>query len=641
MTPYRHLFSPFDLGPLRLRNRIVCSPLTTNLGTDEGLSTERHFAFWRARARGGAGLVILDSSFPEMRGKGFASQVGIHSDETIPALRKIATALREEGAACALQIEHSGAQTTSQTSGHVPVAPSAIPDPRYGEVPHALTSAEIESVVESFGQAGRRIKEAGFDALEIHGAHGYLVHQFLSPYFNKRVDDYGGDIGSRTRFAREIIARTRQLVGSDYPILFRISARDGLKGGLEIDDAVRICEVLVDAGVDVLDVSAGIGATSQIMGPPAGTPQGPLVDFAHRIKQTVAIPVIAVGRILDANLANEVISQGKADLVALGRALIADPEWPNKVREERLEEITKCIGCCGCNARSRRPDIICLVNSRVGLEDMGEPLPTDAPKRVAVVGGGLGGLEAARVAAQRGHAVSVWGAGDQAGGLFGLRSKAPGRAEFGDAVSMSLENLARLEVPYRDQPQGWEQELLAWAPDQIVYARSGTPLQELPGKLCSHPTLQAIDVLDREEVPGRRVAVLGGGVLGCEAALRLAKAGKQVTIAGHGSKLAPDTHRSIQQHLIADLQALGVDVLLDFDSITADGRDLLFHFADTRNRQVVASVDTIVLALGFEQAAPPDILQRLDTEIHVIGDAYGASDLAELVRAGALLGRAI
>lgn len=633
MNPYPALFSPFDLGPLRLRNRIVCSPLTTNLGTDEGLSTARHLEFWRARARGGAGLVILDSAFPERRGKGFLSQVGCHSDETVPALRSIATVLRSEGAASALQIEHSGAQTTSLISGERPVAPSPVPDPRHGEMPHVLTGAEIASVIESFAQAARRIKEAGFDAVEIHGAHGYLVHQFLSPYFNHRGDEYGGDTLARTRFAREILARVRELVGADFPILFRISARDGLEGGLELEETLRICQILVEHGVDVLDVSAGVGATSHIMGPPAGTEQGPLVEFAHRVKQTVSVPVITVGRILDPSLAESIVATGRADLVAFGRALIADPDWPNKVRERRLAEVTTCVGCCGCNARSRRPDIICVVNSAVGLEDRPPLRPAESPSRVAVLGTGLGGLEAARAAAERGHEVRIWEPHAELGGLFGLRSRTPGRSEFHKAVTMSVAALKRLAVPIHEGANDWAGQIREWQPHHLIHAQAGCPRATIPGDLRCLPVVQAVDVLAGTRTP-HRVVVLGAGVMGSETALHLARQGRKVSLLSLGSTIANDTHRSIQQHLLLDLAQAAVTTLHDVKTLTESAAGLTVLSSEG---ETVLHPDAIVLALGFEEAILP-ALPDLTSRVHPLGDAYGASDLAELVRAGFLLG---
>ena len=640
MNQYPELFSPFELGPLALRNRIVCSPLTTNLGTPEGLSTRRHLEFWKARAKGGAGLVILDSAYPDPRGKGFASQIGCHSDSTIPGLRAVAEAIRAEGAISALQIEHSGVQTNSQMAGGRPVAPSRVPDPRRTEIPHQLSPNEIEQTVESFGQAARRIKDAGFDAVEIHGAHGYLVHQFLSPYFNRRTDSYGGDTQSRVRFAREIVAHVRGVVGSDYPILFRISAVDGLEGGLEFEETIRIAEMLVDCGIDALDVSAGVGATSHLMGPPAGTPHGPLIDFARRVREVVRIPVIAVGRILDPGLANSIIESGKADLVALGRALIADPDWPNKAREGRTSEITTCIGCCGCNARSRRPDVICVVNSRVGLEDRLDYRRANHPKRVAVVGSGLGGLEAARVAAERGHLVKVWEPDSHVGGLLGLRARTPGRAEFIEAVTMNVAALERKGVSVA-RSANWVDEVRDWMPNQLVDARSGAPGRSFPGGVRHLPVVQAVDVLRGCAVPGEQVVILGGGALGCEVGLHLAAQGFRIRLLSLGRGIATDTHPSIQQQLRMKLAENKIQPVLQVTSVDEVASGLRVQVAESEEAMEDLVVDAAILALGF---GPPDELSSEILEVvpmdsvHVVGDAYGASDLAEIVRAGALLG---
>ncbi len=427
------LFDPISIRALVLPNRILMPAMTTRLAAADGSVTPELIAYYLERARGGTGLIIVEMTSPEPAGRHRAGELSITDGKYRDGLRRLNDRLHEAGARTAIQIGHAGGHTRADVTGHPPVAPSAIPhvvqevDTRT-IVPEAMTQARIQQVVQAFAEAAQWAKSGGFDAAEIHGAHGYLIAQFLTPLENRRTDEYGGSLPNRARFALEVLRAARQRVG-DFPLLFRISADEYAPGGLTPAEAVEVCRWAEQAGADALHVSAGCYRSlpsGAVMTPPMNYPDGVFVHLAQAVKAAVSVPVVAVGRLHDPALAARVVAEGKADLVALGRALVADPHWPRKAREARGEPIRACISCNTCVDGMREGSRIqCLVNPAAARETQFSLQPAARPRRVLVAGGGPAGMEAAAALARRGHTVALVERNTVLGGQWVQAMKAP------------------------------------------------------------------------------------------------------------------------------------------------------------------------------------------------------------------------
>ena len=427
------LFDPIAIRGMEVPNRIVMPAMTTRLAAPDGGVTPDLIQYFVARAEGGTGLITVEMCSPDPAGRHRARELGIYDDRFVPGLRELTVRLRAAGSRVAVQIGHAGGHTRQDVTGHPPVAPSAVPhvvqevDTR-SVLPEELTREGIRAVVQAFAEAAERAKVAGFDAVELHGAHGYLIAQFLSPLDNLRGDEYGGRLRNRARFALEVVDACRKRVG-DFPLIFRFSADEYAPGGFTLEEAKELAPWLAEAGVDALHVSAGCYRSlpsGAIMIPPMGYPGGVFLHLARAVKAVVRVPVIAVGRIHDPEIAEMAVREGHADMVALGRQLIADPEWPRKVREGRTDEIRPCIACNTCVDGMREGDRIkCLVNPWAGREGQRRTTAADRPRRILVVGGGPAGMEAARLLAERGHRVVLVERRGELGGQLRLAAKAP------------------------------------------------------------------------------------------------------------------------------------------------------------------------------------------------------------------------
>jgi len=428
------------------------SPMGTATHGPEGEITERTINYYAERAKGGVGFIICQSSIIMWESRA-PHRPSIYADKFIPGMQKISEAIHQNGVKAAFQLVHHG-RLLADLKGTMPnpedikvIAPSPVPRllraieipesreqqketvwVRGNEPPQEASKEDIKRITRSFAEAAYRIKEAGFDAVEIHGGHGYLISQFLSPLVNRRNDEYGGSIEKRARFACEVIAAVKQKVGPGFPVLFRLSGSDFLPGGINIEEVVQQSPLFVEAGADALDVSASEQASIDWQYPSFLFPPGALIHLAQAVKKVVKVPVITVGKINDPYLAEEILSQGKADFVALGRALFADPYWPQKVKEGRLEEIRPCIYCLNCFNFGAHPHLLkegfsCAVNPAVLREKEFALKIALKPKKVMVVGGGPAGMEAARTLAERGHRVTLYEQNDYPGGQWYIASQ--------------------------------------------------------------------------------------------------------------------------------------------------------------------------------------------------------------------------
>ncbi|MEW6398878.1 MAG: FAD-dependent oxidoreductase [Bacillota bacterium] len=425
-------FQPFRLGPVTLRNRVVMPAMTTRLAAADGSVTDELVAYYEARARGGAGLITVEMASPDPGGRHREREVGVCDDRYVNGLARLVRVLKQHGSAVFVQLGHAGSRSPADVCGGDPVGPSLVTHRVLEKGWHvvrarALNVREIEMLADSFARAAVRARQAGFDGVEIHAGHGYLLGQFLSPLDNHRTDAYGGSLENRARFVLEVLARCRESLGPDFPIVLRITADEFAPGGITLPEAINVCVWAADAGASAIHVSAGSynSPSPHAMTPPMTSPYGTFVSFAREVKKAVRVPVIAVGRIHRPELADEIIERGWADLIAVGRALIADPEWPLKAQAGAWEDIRPCLSCNRCREEMMAGQIRCSVNPWVGRERGWCPRPAECARRILVVGGGPAGLELARSLALKGHRVELWERRPELGGQLLLAARAP------------------------------------------------------------------------------------------------------------------------------------------------------------------------------------------------------------------------
>lgn len=579
MNPYPLLFQPGRIGTLALRNRIVMAPLGTNLaGTDGGVT--RELIDWcAARAWGGAGLVIVENSLADVRfGRGLARALRLDDPRFTPGLNALAEAVQAAGAKIAIQINIQGAGVDMDLlPGVQPVGPSDLAyvfdsGPGSGlparmrkpKQVRALRVEEMKELCAAFTRASAVVKAAGFDALEIHGAHGYLLAGFLSPFSNRRQDEYGGELEGRVRFAAEVYAGIRAEVGPEFPILFRFSGREYLEGGREIEEARALARRLEEMGVDALHISAGISMRAESytwMNPPASFSPGAFIEDARAIREAVRIPVIGVGKIRDPRFAESLLAEGKADFIGLGRTLIADPEWPRKAREGREREIRRCISCNRCLRIMYRRTIRCAVNARAGQEGAFPIVAASRPRRVAVVGGGPAGMEAARAAAERGHRVTLFEKERSLGGQLRLALIPPGKKDLaGFLAGLRSQAMSRAEVRLGKKIEA--EDLLRERFDFVIVATGCAPPQRpgFPG------AARAWDVLaGKVKLQGGRAVVAGESRVACETAEFLARRQKKevkIIHPGTAEALGREMEAIFERRLILQrLREWGVEIL--------------------------------------------------------------------------------
>lgn len=591
---------------MEVRNRIVMPPMATGFASGDGSVTDRQVAYYEERARAGPGLIIVEISCIDAPvGRGLARQICIDRDAFIPGLARLASAIKRHGARAAIQLHHAGRQTSSRITGLKPVAPSPIPG-REGEMPEELTIEGIKRLVDRFAQAARRAKEAGFDGVEVHGAHGYLVGQFLSPLSNKRQDEYGGSLENRARFLVEVIRAIRSEVGRDYPVWCRLSAVElNVEGGITLEETKTVARLAEEAGADAIHVSAHAAGVARR--PPMAQPPGAFVEYAEAIKKAVTVPVIAVGRITP-EIGEEALRQGRADFVAMGRQLLADAHTVEKIASGRLEDIRPCLRCFYCLdsvGRRKGNGVGCTVNPTLGREREWAPLPAGKKKRVVVVGGGPGGMQAAVVAAQRGHEVVLFEQAEELGGQLILAAKPPFKDTIETYRQYLIGQVRKLGVGVRLRQKFTPDLLSELKPDVVILATGVRPfIPDIPG-VRGENVLLASQVLCGA-VTGRRVAIIGGELVGCETALYLLDRGKQVTIMRRGARLATRVNRSLREPMLERLRVKGATILtgVEYEEISSDG----VMIKDSAGNRRMVGADTVVLATG---ARPDDELAKL------------------------------
>ena len=487
---------------------------------DNGSISDATVEHYRRRAGGGPAMVITEACAVSPEGVVSAHHARIYEDRFIEGLSRVASAIKEEGCVPAAQIHHSGRQTSVKVIKRKPLAPSPLPCPAIRGDVEPLSIDGIQELVKKFGDAAERAYQAGFELIEIHGAHGYLINQFLSGFSNIRNDEYGGTVAARTRFAREIVEELRRRVGHEFPISFKISAEEYVDGGLTTTESIEILKILVDAGIDIVQVSAGNDLTPEWICQPMFMEKACLVNSAKQVKQALDIPVMVVGRINDPQIANEIIAQAKADLVCMGRGLLADPEMPLKAQEGRLDEIRTCIACNTCmESIFKRGRIECLVNPMLGREKEMAFIPTSKPKKIMVVGGGPGGLNVAWIAAKRGHDVHVYEKRCELGGQL-LPGSLPGhKAELRTLIQFQKKQAELFGVKCHLNHEVSAEDINVFNPDVVILATGSRPALPSVEGIEKDIVLTYEAVLNDQPVDFQSVVIVGGGPTGLELAL--------------------------------------------------------------------------------------------------------------------------
>ena len=636
-TKFSKVLEPFKIGKLELKNRFVMSPMVTNYCDHEGHVTERFKAYHEARAKGGVGLIIIEATYVTPTGKGFSNECGISNDSHIDGLRELTNTVHKYGTKIATQLYHGGRQTHASVIGKAPTAPSPIACPVCQEVPEELSIPEIKRIVTQFGDAAKRAVKAGFDAIELHGAHGYLLNQFMSSYSNKRTDEYGGSLENRMRFPLEVLKSVRDAVGKDFPLIYRLSSVEFVEGGLTLEDAKAFAKVLVDHGIDAINVSGGVYESAAMIIQPAAIPQGLYIENAYEIKKAInsAVPVMVVGRIKEPMMAEKIIEEGKGDLVVIGRALIADPEFPNKIANNELDDIRKCIGCNqGCIDRLFMDiDIGCLVNAMAGNEldyDMDKAVDK---KKVVVVGSGPAGLEAARVAALRGHDVTIFEKEAKIGGQLNIATVPPYKNEVADLITFLTDAIEKLHVKVVLNKEADVDTIKAAKADVVIIATGSAPVTpNIPG-VNNKYVLNAHDVLNGNVKVGKNVVVVGGGSVGCETAEYLAKAGKNVTVVEMLDDIIQDAGMLVKALMLDRLAKAGITVMKKTKVIEIKDNCILVK--TTGGNECLINTDTVVIAVGVRPVnALSDKLKGAKIPHVVIGDCVKPRKIYEAIQEG-------
>ena len=635
MTELARLLEPGRIGKLELKNRVVYPPMGTRLFTEQGEVSDRLIAYYAERARGGVGLIVFESTYP--RAGGYRGRVCLDDDRFIPQLKRLTDAIHAEGAKVVCQVNvHRG-----RTDEHDSASASAVPHPYTGKVPRMVSIAELKRLEEEFGQGVRRVKEAGFDGVMVHGANGYLISEFMSPITNKRTDEYGATLEGRARFALELVQVSRQNIGPDYPIIFRLMADDRLEGGFGLKDAIAVSRMLEQSGVDAIDVTTGFLDTDEWIAPTMSMPVAGNTHHSEAIKKEVGIPVMVAGRINDPYLAEQVLREGKADFADMGRAFLADPQILKKAIEGRAGDMRKCIGCSRCSesiVETRNP-LQCSVNPAVGKERefASGLIPAAKKKRVLVIGGGMAGMQAAVLSAQRGHHVTLWEAGDKLGGEINLAVLPPGKGDLHYLLDYLAAQIRREGVAVEFGKKASRNAVEEFAPETVVIAVGAIPVTpDIPG-IGLEKVVGYKQVLTGEKQIGQKVVVIGGGLIGCETADFLAEKGKAVTVAFF--EPAPlIVFRRLRRFMLIELQKRKVNIMSEvkeFRKITQQGIELV----DKEGKEVFLEADNIVLATGSRpDKTLAESLQGKVPEIYLAGDCAEPRRIMEAVHEGAEAG---
>jgi 2,4-dienoyl-CoA reductase-like NADH-dependent reductase (Old Yellow Enzyme family)/thioredoxin reductase len=622
---FSQLFKPFRLGTLEIKNRIVMPAMVTLLANENGGVTERMIDYYRERARGGVGLIIVESAYvkEEDRDRG---RLGIENPQLQVGLSELSETIQENGARAFLQLNHRGAALSI----------------RRGRSPDELNLEEIEVLIEAFANAAKRAQEAGFDGVEIHGANNYLINQFLSPLTNHRDDSYGKTFEGRLKLPLKLIKRIREEVGNSFPVIFRMVGHQYSENGLRLEDTQKIAKIMEKTGVNILHVIAGSPGAPYWHCPPMAIERGCHAHLSEAIKKSVKIPVMAVGRVNDPILAESILVEGKADLVAMGRALIADPYLPTKAQSGKVAEIRKCLACNYCRKRvvQLNRTIRCAINAEAGREKENRIYPSRSRKKVMVIGGGPAGMEAARILSLRGHQVSLYEKEVDLGGQVNLASIPPYKEEIRNIIDFLVNQIGKMPIAISIQKEVRLDTIMRENPDVIVLAIGSLPVipKILGGK--RETIFTPSEILREQCTIGDKILIIGGGMVGCEVAEFLATGGTKVTIV----EMLPEVANGVEFHtrslLLERLNKLQIEIVTCGSVERVEGKSAFI--VKKNGEKMIIEVDGIVTAQGSEENhSLDDIIMLSRKPFFRVGENIMVNDIATAIREGFRIGRQI
>jgi 2,4-dienoyl-CoA reductase (NADPH2) len=662
------LFQKIQIGRLTLKNRIYMPAMHLNMATDFQV-TDRLVNFYAERARGGAAMISVGyATVDDMSGN--SMNIGAHSDDHIPGLKRLSDAIKSNGALSVVQLNHAGRYNFSFfLDGKTPVAPSAIASRLTRETPRELTIDEIKQIIDAFAIAANRVKQAGYDAVEILSGTGYLISQFLSPLTNHREDEYGGDLNSRMRFGLEVMQAIKAKTGSAYPLIVRMNGNEFMKEGSSTQDLVKYASALTRVGVDALCVNVGWheARVPQIV---SEVPRGIYGYLSRRIKEVSNVPVIASHRINDPEIAREMIADSLCDMVALGRSLIADPYFPQKAENHREKEIVHCIACAqGCfDNLFKLKSVECLCNPMAGYETERAIEKSSTPKKIMVIGGGAAGMSAAIAAHDRGHNVTLFESSGNLGGQLLLAGAPPGREEF-CVLAHDLANQITVRKISVALNKPVDMAIIqSFAPDHIILATGAYPIKvPIPGGDQAH-VVQAWDILAGRAHTGKQVVIIGGGAVGVETSLLLSEKGtlsgdavkflllnqaepvqdiiqmasqgtKKITIIEMLDKIGKDIGKSTRWGMLQDIGRRNIDIKVNTRALAIEEKSVRVASGDS---EMEIPVDTVVLAVGAKPYCPlKDDIEAANMPYNIVGDASTIGKAFDAVHQGFIVGREI
>lgn len=641
MSKYEHLLSPIRIGETTVKNRIFMPPLSTNLA-DKGYVTDELVEHYKARAKGGVGLFVTEVVTVEPTYCYLPGDMCIYDDSFIPGWKKLADGVHEYGAKILPQLFHPAHVAFPLPGTPQLIAPSNV-GPYYAKAaPRAVTKEELKVIIRQFGEAAKRAQIAGADGVEIHAAHAHgLLGGFLSPLYNKRTDEYGGDIDHRLRLTLEVIEEVRRVCGKNFIIDVRISGSEYTDGGLNLNDMIYVAKQLEKAGVDFLHVSGGTTIARGSSIPAPGTPMGSHAAAAAEIKKYVSIPVATVGRITEPWIAEELIANGKADICMIGRANLCDPEFANKVAAEKADDIRPCIGCLRClNGIMFGKRVACTVNPSFELENEDTLAPAAEKKNVLVIGSGPAGMEAAFVAAKRGHHVVLCEKEAELGGLMRIAAVPIAKQDLTRLIQYMARRLEGAGVEVRlncavDQTM-LEGEFKGWE----VIAGAGAQPIVIPSFTGFKQWMTADDVLAGRAFPGRRIVVIGGGSVGCETADYLAPLvndlyprNREITLLEMAPGVMAGESGPGRSLLVQRMMAKGVQMICGAKVEKVDESSI--WYTKDGQQHCIADADTLVLAMGYKaDPALEEMLKAAGASYHLIGDANKVGTIKDAIGAG-------
>lgn len=620
-----------QIGPIKLKNRIVMPAMGTGLGTVNGEVSPQMIDYYTARAAGGAGMIIVEIACVDSPGgRGSLTQLRVDHPRYILGLNELSEAIQSYDCRAMLQLHHAGRQTGSGlTEGNQPVAPSAIACKLMREMPRELSLDEIAGIEKKFVTAAFYAYKAGFDGIELHAAHGYLLHEFLSPYTNKRSDEYGGTTENRSRLLLDIIRKIKQ----KFPQLVvgvRLNMEDFVPGGLELQEGIEIAALVEAAGADIINVTCGIYESGQNNIEPASYSEGWRIYMAEAVKNRIKIPIIAGGVIRHPDYADELIKSGKTDFVWVGRGMLADPQWANKALSGQAERIRPCLSCNHCIGRSfAGVHIRCAVNPYATREWRLPVISGLEGRKVMVVGGGPAGMQAALSLAEAGASVDLLESNDSLGGLLNIASEPPHKERLAELVKYLITELKEAQVKVHLKTEFTPALLPDYNPELLVMANGARPIiPTITGKSSRLSSLE--DILSGKlQIQGEKVAIIGGGSSGCELAEFLADRGNEVTIIEQAAQLALGLENMTRLDLLTRIKAKGIG------SKTAatvkemkENELIIYRQKDAQEESLL--VDRIILACGYiaDQKFYEAVKEQVEN-VYIIGDASKARGVKE------------